>query len=97
MTASDTTNGAVSASQALVAAMATALSLPPPPGQEVNLVDPPSRQPVIIAVGSVTILLTLIFVISRLYFSFFVNKSSGAEDCNLNPVHTRRASVTNAS
>lgn len=68
---------------AAVAALASMPALPPPLGHITNIVDPPSQKPAMIAVMSVMIVLTLVFVSLRLYSSFFVTKSQGAEDCKL--------------
>lgn len=61
--------------------LATMVAQPPPAGLTTNLVDPPSQQAAIVAVCSIMITLTLIFVTLRLYSSFFVTRLPGAEDC----------------
>ncbi|TEY40874.1 hypothetical protein BOTCAL_0416g00070 [Botryotinia calthae] len=72
---------ASSAQAAAIAAIkATMLSEPPPPGEVVNLIDPPSQRVAIIAVSVIFLVLTVAFVGLRLYANFFVKRSAGAED-----------------
>ncbi|MCJ1295864.1 hypothetical protein MMC34_007428 [Xylographa carneopallida] len=62
------------------AALASMPAALPPPGQLTNFVDPPSQQGAMIAVCTVMLILTLLFVSLRLYSSFCVTRSQGAED-----------------
>ena len=57
----------------------------PPPGEFTNFVNPPSQQGTIIAVCSVMMVFTLLFVCLRLYSNFRVTQSPGVEDCKYFP------------
>jgi hypothetical protein len=52
----------------------------PPEGQITNFVDPPSQQTTMIAVSTVMIFLTVLFVSIRLYTSLRINQLPGIED-----------------
>ncbi len=76
------------------AAMALMPAQKPPPGLRSNFVDPPSQQGAIIAVCSVMVVLTLTFLCLRLYSSFVVTRSKGAEDCKRDSVELEDAADT---
>ncbi|CAD6442075.1 0de9d5bd-53e4-4820-bcb1-d4ed5f30df0c [Sclerotinia trifoliorum] len=82
MSATTSLSAAASSAQAaaIAAIKATMLSEPPPPGEFVNLIDPPSQKVPIIAVSVIFLVLTVAFVGLRLYANFFVKRSWGAED-----------------
>jgi len=79
------------------AALASTPAAAPPPGQFTNFVDPPSQQGAIIAVCTVMMIFTLLFVSLRLYSSFRVTRSAGVEDCkyflHLTPRHVNLAQI----
>lgn len=55
-------------------------AMPPPPGLETNFVDPPSRQPAIIAMSAVFVSLMLLVVSVRTYTRTRILKSWGWDD-----------------
>ena len=65
----------------MAAAMATIPAVAPPPGQVSNFVNPESQQPAMIAVCTVVIVLTTVFVTVRLYSTARITRSMGGEDC----------------
>lgn len=58
-----------------------AAALDPPPGVEQNLDNPPNHNNAIIAVYTVSIFFTTIFVGIRLYAKFIFLKAPRLEDC----------------
>ncbi|KAF7879030.1 hypothetical protein EAF04_000230 [Stromatinia cepivora] len=75
---------ASSAQAAAIAAIkATMLSEPPPPGEAVNLIDPPSQGVPIIAVSVTFLALTVTFVGLRLYANLSAKWSAGVIYRNL--------------
>ncbi|TGO49556.1 hypothetical protein BOTNAR_0427g00020 [Botryotinia narcissicola] len=97
MPATTSLSSAASSAQAaaIAAIKATMLAEPPPPGEVVNLIDPPSQKVAIIAVSVIFLVLTVAFVGLRLYANFFVKRSAGAEDyfCIVATIFAKQASV----
>lgn len=59
-------------------------SIPPPPGVEVNLVDPPSQLPNNIALHTVCLTLATTLVAIRVYTRLGITKARlGLDDCKL--------------
>ena len=57
----------------------------PPPGTKTNFVNPPSLAPAIIGVSVLMIILTVSFVILRLYSNLHAARTFGLDDCTFLP------------
>ena len=61
--------------------LANYVSLRPPDGLIPNFVDPYTRGPVILIVGSILIALMMIFVLVRVYIKTCINRKVHWDDC----------------
>lgn len=57
----------------------------PPPGVIPNLVNPDTRGPVLIIVGTIFMALMLVFATLRYYTKFFTVRKTSWDDCTLAP------------
>lgn len=64
-----------------LAFLANYSALLPPDGVMPNFVDPYTRGPVIIIVGSILVVLMILFVVVRIYVKMCINRKMHWDDC----------------
>ena len=60
-------------------------ALPPPPGSKSNFIDPVDHGVIYIAVGSVGLVLVVLFVLLRLYVKVWILRLFGWDDSKRSP------------